>query len=103
MGSNLNHAKQFMPFDSLKGFNEALAKKGINIEKRKQLSDTSLENLDNKFKKLNIGNYITVTYYNDIKYVKLSGIITKIDYIQKRVVIDNTNVIKIANIIDIRY
>ena len=55
-------AKQFMPFDALKGLQEELRKKEIEYEEKKEMCDTSLEELENEFNKLEVGN--TVEHLN---------------------------------------
>ena len=59
-------AKQFMPFDALKGLQEELRKKEIEYEEQKEMCDTSLEELENEFNKLEIGNKVEIKYYKTI-------------------------------------
>jgi len=41
-----NRAKQFLPFDALKGFQEALREKEREFEEKRELSEESLKVLD---------------------------------------------------------
>lgn len=97
MATNKDHAKQFMPFDSLKGLREELEKKEIKKEERKILSDSSLEALEREFRKLTIGSNVKVVYYDKIKYRSILGIIQNIDYFKKQIIINNIK-INISNI-----
>ena len=49
MSSRVSRAKQFLPFDSLKGFNEALSEKRIEKEEKRELCDEVLMELNNIF------------------------------------------------------
>lgn len=74
-----NRAKQFVPFDALKGFQEALRKKEKIPVPRKELAEEKAEELNEKLKKLTTGKMITVVYYNDGEYIQLTGIVIKIE------------------------
>lgn len=74
-----NRAKQFVPFDALKGFQEALRKKEKMPVSRKELAEEQAEELNEKLKKLTTGKMITVVYYNDGEYIQLTGIVVKIE------------------------
>ena len=50
MQNNLDRAKQFLPFDALKGFRKALEEKEKIYENKKDLSDDYFNNLDIKIK-----------------------------------------------------
>ena len=45
-------AKQFLPFDALKGFQEALREKEIEYEEKRELSEEVLIELNNKFNQI---------------------------------------------------
>lgn len=74
-----NRAKQFAPFDALKGFQEALRKKEKMPIPRKELADEKAEEINEKLKQLTTGKLITVVYYNDGEYIQLTGTIIKIE------------------------
>ena len=44
--NRISRAKQFLPFDALKGLQEALKEKEIEYEERKELSEETLNDLD---------------------------------------------------------
>ena len=51
MASKSDRARQFMPFDALKGLQEALREKEIEIESRRELSEESLMELEEQLKR----------------------------------------------------
>ena len=76
-------AKQFLPFDALKGFQEALREKEIEYEEKRELSEEVLIELNNKFNQIEKESYVEIKYYKNGRYNKIKGIVTKIDYIKK--------------------
>lgn len=72
-------AKQFMPFAALRGLPEALAEKEkIRVPKR-ELSDDMAAVLDRKLHMLERGEKATVIYYCGDEYLKITGIVARID------------------------
>lgn len=100
MQNDLDRARQFLPFDALKGFRESLEKTEMMLENKKILSCDSEEELNNKFLTLNIGNRVLVKYYYQFDYIETYGMIKKIDTIYKRLYLNNCN-ISFDDIIDI--
>ena len=72
-------AAQFMPFAALKGLDEALAAKEKIIVPKKELSEEMLSELDEKMKQIEKGSLITVVYYDKEEYIKMTGIVSRID------------------------
>lgn len=100
--NKVDRAKQFLPFDALKGLQEALREKEIEIEEKKDLSEESYTELQNEINKVERGSKINVKYYKDKKYVNISGIVTNIDYIKKKLQINQVNNINMCDIIEIQ-
>ena len=101
MQNDLDRARQFLPFDALKGFRESLEKTEFLFENKKILSSDSEEELNNKFLSLSIGNYVFVKYYYQFEYVESYGIVKKIDTIYKNLYLSNSK-ISFDDIIDIK-
>lgn len=102
MRSRVSRAKQFLPFDALKGFSEALREKEIEYEEKRDLSEESLVELNDKFNQIEKGRYVKIKYYKNGRYIDLEGIITNIDYIKKKIQINkdiNINTCDILSII----
>ena len=85
-------AKQFMPFSALKGLEEALASKEKIIVPKKELTQDYAEELNLKLKSLKAGSIITVVYYCKEEYIKLTGMIAKINYDSRIIQIVNTKI-----------
>lgn len=82
-------AKQFMPFAALKGYPEALRKKEKIVVPRKELPEEAQEELDRKLRQVKKNDIITVVYYSKSEYLKLTGMVSRID--------DTARVLKIVN------
>lgn len=101
MENRENRAKQFMPFDALKGLQEALREKEIEYEEKIELSEDSIVELENKFNRIENGSYVTIKYYKNRKYINSSGIVTKIDLIRKKIELNKKESINICDILNI--
>ena len=93
-------AKQFMPFDALKGFYDLIDDENIIIKDRKELSVDMETELNDKFKKLKKGDNVLIKHYHNIDYIETTGVIKKIDTIYKIVYLLNCK-ISLDDIIDI--
>ena len=95
-------AKQFAPFDALKGFKEAIQDVNFQAElvDRVILFEDQLDKLDGVARSLNKGERITITYYHKGRYLKLSGIFSRLDDIEKVMVMAG-EVFRLDDIIEI--
>ena len=93
-------AKQFLPFDALKVFQEALNEKQIKYEDKKELSEDSYRRLEEEWNKIEKDSIVKVKYYKNKRYIEIQGKINKIDYIRKKIQINDEN-INVCDIIDI--
>ena len=94
-------AKQFLPFDALKGLQEALREKEIEYKERIDLSDESLNELNNIFNKIELGSNVKIVYYKNKQYIQIKGAVTKIDYTKKKIQINQKETINISDIVKI--
>ena len=101
VGNRIARAKQFLPFDALKGLQEALKEKEIEYEEKKELSEDTLAELNNKFNQIEKGSFVKIRYYRNGRYSEIKGIVTYIDYIKRKIQIDKIENINICDIIDI--
>ena len=90
-------ARQFMPFDALNGFKEALKEKEQVHIKRIELSDEANEELSKKLNAIDNNKIVQITYYDGNKYIKTTGNVSKIDKVIRRIIIND----KIINFFDI--
>lgn len=74
-------AKQFMPFDALRGLKEAIAERERVIEPRQYLSDDAIAEINDTLLGLRKGQIITVVYYGTYEqaYLQLTGPVVKVD------------------------
>jgi len=72
-------AKQFLPFAALKGLPEALAAKERITVPKAELSSEMAEELDRKMHLLRCGCIVTVIYFQQDEYLKITGMIARID------------------------
>ena len=93
----ISRTKQFLPFDALKGFKEALAEKEVEYDKRIDLTEDSYMELETQLNKLQKGSKVKIKYYKNKKYIEIEGEVTNIDYIRKKIRINDENI----NICDI--
>lgn len=101
MVNKIDRAKLFLPFDALKGLESAIKEKEEEQEIKKELTEESYIELENKLNRVEEGDRIKIKYYKNKKYVDISGVITKINYIKKKIQLDGTYNISISDIIDI--
>ena len=74
-------AKQFAPFDALKGLKEAIAAKEKHPEPRRELTDYMKEQINNALLDLQKGQQITVVYYGkqEQQTAQITGTVMKVD------------------------
>lgn len=76
-------AKQFLPFDTLKGFKAELRKREKVSVAKKHLSVESEEELSYKLNQIKKGMIIKVVYYCEDEYLKCEGVVSSIDKTSK--------------------
>ena len=96
--NRLERAKQFLPFDAVKGLQEALREKEIEHEERIELAEESLEKLEEEFNKIEIGRKVKIKFYRDGKYVEIIGNVSKINNIKKKLEVDFESKINYSDI-----
>ena len=90
-------AKQFLPFDALKGFKEALKEKENEYVEKIELAQEQIEEISDKLKIIETNTEVEIVHYFNRQYFKTKGIVKKIDIIKKQITIDETKI----NFIDI--
>lgn len=87
-----NRAKQFMPFDALKGLREALIEKERILVSKKELSEEEKEELDRRLKQIQKGDMVTVEYFQYGEYSKVTGMVRRIHETSRVFEIDNATI-----------
>ena len=74
-------AKQFAPFQALKGLDEAIAAKERRPEPHRELSDYEKEQINNALTRLCKGQQVTVVYYGTMERetLQITGSVMKVD------------------------
>ena len=87
-------AKQFMPFDALRGLKEAIAAKERVIEPRRYPSEDAIAEINETLLGLHKGQIITVVYYGIYEqvYLQLTGPVTKVDSYWQNLQVGNTTI-----------
>lgn len=101
---NKNHverAKLFLSFDALKGFRSYIKEKERVVVQKPSLSEDDYFNLDRKIHYIKKGMVITIVYYDKGEYIKLTGMVAKIDLDYSRSIRIVNDVISLKNIIEI--
>lgn len=102
MQNNIERARQFLPFDALKGFREMLRFVEKQKLEKKEFSFDFLEVLNEKINLLKKGMNIKVTYFYDLNYIETCGIVKNIDTANQLLILFNTK-ISFDDIMDIEY
>lgn len=97
-----DRAKQFMPFSALKGLDEALRTKEKIVVPKVGLSPEMAEELDYKMHLIEKGKVTTIIYFSSGEYVKVTGLVARIDQTSRVIQIVNTK-IRFDDIFDIRF
>ncbi len=85
-------AKQFMPFAALKGHMEALRAREKIVVPRKELSEEYKEALDRRLRQIRRNDIITVVYFSKGEYLRMTGMVSKIDETARILKIVNTKI-----------
>ena len=87
-------AKQFVPFDALKGLQEELRireERRTRIEK-KALSEEQIERISSRLLKLRNGSKIAITFYSRGHYLSIEGYVSEVSSIYAYIKIGNEKV-----------
>lgn len=101
MVNRVARAKQFLPFDALKGLQEAIREKEVEYEEKRDLAEDTLNDLNNKFNQIDNGSLVKITFYKNGKYSEIKGRVTNIDYVKKKIQINKEYNINICDIVNI--
>ena len=93
-------AKQFAPFAALKGFDEAIMDKEKIILPMPDLAEDMTEYLNRTMNQLESGKKIAVTFYSNGEYITRINSVSKVDFINRLLFLEN-ELIFFDDIIDI--
>jgi len=92
MQNKVDRAKQFLPFDALSGFRDYLNKVEKIKNEKKEFSDDMENYLNSQISNLKKGDSVIIKYYYDLEYLEISGIIKKIDNVEKCIYLLNSKI-----------
>ena len=98
---NIDRARQFMPFDALKGLQEALREKEKEVEQRRELSEESLIELNEQLQRVSIGDFVEIEFYKNQKYIVREGNVTTLDLIRRKIILNENEIINFFDILRI--
>ena len=87
-----DRAKQFLPFNSLRGYYDLIREKEKEITPKRELSDYDIEIINNKLLTINKNMMVKVTFYDTDSYKTIEGLVSKIDLNNKYIVIVKTKI-----------
>lgn len=89
---NNKRAEQFLPFDALKGFKEAIKEKEIIYIEKVELNDEIIRKINFYLNNLKRGQMIKIIHYANGKYLISEGLISEINKIYKYLKIVKTKI-----------
>lgn len=99
MASNLypkmdrsNRAKQFMPFDALKGLREALLEMERIIVSKRELSEEQKDEIDKKLRRIQKQDIVMAEYFQNGEYVQVTSVVSNIDKTNRILEIENVRI-----------
>ncbi len=95
-------AAQFLPFQAVRGLDDALLKKEKITVPKIELSEEMYEELDKKMHNIYKGSMITCIYFHKGEYLKITGMVARFDEIARILQIVNTK-IEFDNILDVSF
>ena len=87
-----DRAKQFMPFDALKGFREALLEKERIMIPKKECSEEHNKELDMELSQMQKEDTIVLEYFEHGEYIRMEGMISRIDKYNRKLEIANKQI-----------
>ncbi len=85
-------AKQFVPFAALRGLPDALAAKEKVLVPKIELSPEMAEELDRQMHLIAKGKMASVVYFHKGEYIKITGLVARIDQTSRMLQIVNTKI-----------
>lgn len=94
MMTRQERAKQFMPFDAMKGLQEALREREEKHSRvmRRERSEEMLSELTLEVSKLERGDKIEVLYYHAFHELSRTGVVEKIDTVYHYILLDGVKI-----------
>lgn len=85
-----DRAKQFLPFDALKGFREALREKERILVSKHELAEEDWEDLNRRLRQVKKRDVVKVKYFHEGEYHEITGSVLKIEETQEVICVEET-------------
>ena len=87
-----DRAKIFLSFAALKGFEEALREKEKVVVAKKEMSEEKKMTISYRLNQIKKNDMVKVVYYDNGEYIKLQGLVSKIDTTFQMLTVVKTNI-----------
>ena len=74
-----DRAKQFMPFDALRGFREALREKERVIVPHMELTQDAIDEINRRLCAIRRNDIVSVVYFYRDESLRITGMVSKVD------------------------
>lgn len=81
--TRLDRAKQFSPFNALRGYYDEIRKEEFIIVEKKELTDEQIDELNNVVTTLKKGDIVKIVYYDKNGYRTIEGVLSFLDLTMK--------------------
>ena len=90
----IDRAKQFLPFDSMKGLQEALRAEEARHERveKRELGEEDVEHISRVLGQLSRGDVVRVVYYRSGGYLTAEGVVTSFDPVRHTFGVDGLKI-----------
>lgn len=89
---NSKRAEQFLPFDALKGFKEAIKEKEKIYVDKIEPSEELIKKINFYLNKLERGMMVKIIYFSNNKYLSIEGLISEINKTYKYLKVVKTKI-----------
>lgn len=98
--TNVERAKQFMPFAALRGFDDVISDKEKIRKEKIELSEDEIESINSVMTEIKKGVLVKITYFDFDGYITEEGLVSEVDFVFKHLKIikkkiDFTDIYKI--------
>ncbi|MCQ2399164.1 MAG: hypothetical protein MJ072_01505 [Clostridia bacterium] len=91
--SNVERARQFMPFAALKGFDVIVKEQEKTVCNKRELSDEDYYALSETLSRVKKGDVVRLSHYDGEGYVLTEGMVSKIDFDGRVITVIKTEIL----------
>lgn len=96
-----DRAKQFIPFDALKGLKEALREKEKIYCEKKELTDEEIKQLNQILLDVKKRDIVSAKYFANNEYLEIKGMVSSFEFALKEITIIKTK-LKFDDLIELK-